>query len=120
MGSRRVLICDDERHVLRLLEVNLLRQGYDVTCAGDGGQAIDLLRASSDGDTEPFELGVIDALMPVADGYEVLSWIRTHETTQAMRVIVMVPSADDRAAWEEKPHRADMYIVKPFNPLTLF
>ncbi len=50
----RVLICDDERHILRLIEVNLQRQGYEVQLTSDHRGVLDTLRA------EKFDMLVID------------------------------------------------------------
>lgn len=113
--SQRVLVCDDERHILRLLQVNLERQGHSVVCAADGEEAIELLKGELS-----FDKVVLDALMPKLDGYEVLKWIRTHDRCHGLWVAVMIARPQDRELWERAPYQADVYVAKPFNPEDLF
>jgi two-component system alkaline phosphatase synthesis response regulator PhoP/two-component system response regulator VicR len=80
---KRALVCDDERHIVRLVQVNLERQGYEVECAYSGLQALELLRASS------FDVVILDAEMPGMSGYEVRDWIESNVSTKGMEVIVL-------------------------------
>lgn len=110
--GKRVLVCDDERHIVRLLQVNLQRQGYGVTCAYGGREAIERL------EREEFDIAVIDREMPDVDGPMVLAWIRAHERTKDMRVIML-----DKERSDDGPHDppgADLYLTKPFNPANIF
>ncbi len=116
-GRQRVLICDDERHIARLLQVNLERQGHTVVCAFDGGEAVERL-AEADGLSLPlFDRAVLDAMMPIMDGYEVLKWIRSHNHTKNLWVALMVSRLPDDDLSERIPYRPDKYLLKPFNPL---
>lgn len=117
---QRVLVCDDERHVARLLQVNLERQGHTVACAFDGDEAIRLIESAESFDLPAFDKVVLDAMMPQRDGYEVLTWIRTRERTRDAWVAMMIPRAQDRELWERQPYRADLYVTKPFSPADLF
>lgn len=74
----RVLVVDDERHIVRLIRVNLQRQGHAVTCAQGGREAIRLL------EREAFDLAVIDGEMA-----ELLAWIRGNKATKDLRVVMM-------------------------------
>ena len=112
--SRRFLVCDSERHIVRLLQVNLERQGETVTPAYDTDTAISLLQ------NESFDRVVLDAMMGGEDaGYDVLKWIRTNESTKDLWVAVMVQTHEDIAEWELRPHRADLYLAMPFSPMDL-
>jgi len=71
--GERVLVVDDERHIVRLIQVNLKRQGYDVTCALGGSEAIERL------ERERFEVVILDLHMPPVGGCEVLRWVRGGE-----------------------------------------
>ena len=111
LEGRRVLVADDERHICRLIQVNLERQGYEVTLAVDGQKAIDEL------DAHEFDLAILDLTMPSVDGYQVLTWIRTHERSAGMRVWLMVDDADFWQARHEREHQADFYQKKSgFDP----
>ena len=110
--SLRVLVCDDERHIVRLIEVNLTRQGHTVSCAYDGHEAIRWLQR------EEFDLVVIDRDMPDMSGDEVVLWIRTHEPTRDLRVVML--DKERRPDERGGPPGADLYLTKPFNPMDLF
>jgi len=105
----RFLVADDERHITRLLQVNLERQGYSVTSVHDGRQAIAAFESGE------FDKVVLDHMMPYVDGYEVLAWIRQHEKTHTW-VALMSAQADQMRDDDTLPYRADLYVNKPFNP----
>lgn len=111
--SMRVLVVEDERHIARLLQVNLERQGYAVVCAYDGRSAIRLL-----GEGE-FDLALIDRGLPDMDGRDVLAWIRGNEATKDLRVVMM-----DRDGLPDDPSGptagANLWLTKPFNPARIF
>jgi DNA-binding response OmpR family regulator len=109
----RILVCDDERAITRLLQVYFERRGYVVECAYDGEQALEML------EREHFDRVVVDLMMPYKDGYEVLEWIRTHDTTKDTWVALMTANADEWKQWTDMPYRADLYLAKPFSPKDL-
>lgn len=111
-APKKVLVCDDDRHIARLLQVNLERFGHHVTCAYDGREAIAKL------EQEEFTHAIVDLIMPYFDGWQVLIWIRTHIQTEHMWVGIMTAQmvdmdADFRAKYRYCP---DRLIPKPFNP----
>ncbi len=67
--GRRILLVDDEQEKLFLYEQALREEGYLVLCAGNGKQALECLEAS------PFDLVILDVVMPVMDGIEALAKI---------------------------------------------
>lgn len=107
-SSKSILVCDDERHLARLLQVNFESQGYKVTCAFDGAEAIGILESNG----TDYGIAILDWMMPVFDGLEVLKWIRSNSETQAMRVILLVPASFDRKLLESLPYQADMVFDK--------
>jgi|GEM_PF-3628033 len=115
-----VLVCESERHIARLIEVNLQRQGLNVTCVFDGEEAINQLEASGILKLAPrFTTVVVDMMLSKVNGYDVLKWIRERDSGPPARVVMTVPSAKDREALKMLPYRADAYFVKPFNPMEL-
>ena len=109
-GQRRVLVVDDERHIVRLLQVNLQRQGHTVSVAFTGREAIGLLAR------EDFDLAVVDRDLPDMTRAEVVDWIRSQERTRGMRVVLLEGKGppDDRGA-----PPADLFLTKPFDPSRL-
>jgi len=113
-GNRpTVLVCDDERHIVRLIQVNLERMGYNVITAYDGREALEKLR------TEKPVLVMLDVMMPYVDGYEVLKSIRKNPETAHLPVIMLTVKAQDGDEWKGYESGADMYMTKPFNPQDL-
>ena len=110
-GPKRFLVVDDERHIVRLLQVNLERNGFNVAVAFNGKSAIDILSK------QIFDRVIVDYDMPGVNGYQVLEYIRTHDGLKDLWVLLMTKSSDDREAIMSFPHKADSYGEKPFNPV---
>jgi len=109
----KVLVCDDERHIVRLIQVNLERQGYIVVTAFDGKEGLEKIRA------EKPNIVVLDVMMPYMDGFEVLKTIRREPETENLPVIMLTAKAQDKDVFEGYHYGADMYLTKPFNPMEL-
>ncbi len=109
----KVLVCDDERHIVRLIQVNLERQGYQVITAFDGKEGLEKIRS------ERPNLVVLDVMMPYLDGFEVLKTLRREPETQNLPVIMLTAKAQDKDVFEGYHYGADMYLTKPFNPMEL-
>src|SRR5215216_4079916 len=109
----KVLVCDDERHIVRLIQVNLERQGYQVVTAFDGKEGLEKIRS------EKPNLVVLDVMMPYMDGFEVLKALRREPDTMNLPVIMLTAKAQDKDVFEGYHYGADMYLTKPFNPAEL-
>ena len=108
-----ILVVDDIR-VGRKVLVKLLRmQGYQVSAAEDGVQALELIRS------QPFDLILLDILMPRMDGYQVLEKIKTDPKLNHISVI-MISSVDETAPIIRCIELgADDYVTKPYNRVLL-
>lgn len=113
MASKKILVCDDERHIVRLIQVNLERQGYQVVTAYDGKEGLEKVKS------EKPDLLVLDVMMPYMDGFEVLKTLRREPETESLRVIMLTAKAQDKDVFEGYHFGADMYLTKPFNPMEL-
>jgi two-component system alkaline phosphatase synthesis response regulator PhoP/two-component system response regulator VicR len=113
MPPLKVLVCDDERHIVRLIQVNLERQGYNVVTAFDGKEGLEKIRS------EKPNVVVLDVMMPYMDGFEVLKTIRREPETENLPVIMLTAKAQDKDVFEGYHYGADMYLTKPFNPMEL-
>jgi DNA-binding response OmpR family regulator len=102
----RVLIVDDEPDILLMLRVSLEASGYDVGLAADGDVALQRIGQ------EHFDLVLLDLMMPVLDGWEVLETLKT----KADAPIIIVLSAKSARADITKAMDlgATDYITKPF------
>jgi two-component system alkaline phosphatase synthesis response regulator PhoP/two-component system response regulator VicR len=109
----KILVCDDERHIVRLIQVNLERQGWEVVTAYDGKEGLEKIRS------EKPNLVVLDVMMPYMDGFEVLKSLRREPDTEGLPVIMLTAKAQDKDVFEGYHYGADMYLTKPFNPMEL-
>lgn len=109
----KVLVCDDERHIVRLIQVNLEKEGYQVVTAYDGKEGLEKVKS------EKPDLLVLDVMMPYMDGFEVLKNLRRDTETESLPVIMLTAKAQDKDVFEGYHYGADMYLTKPFNPREL-
>ncbi|MDR3688496.1 MAG: response regulator [Fimbriimonas sp.] len=109
----KVLVCDDERNIVRLIQVNLERQGHTVVTAFDGKEAMAKVVS------EQPDLVLLDVMMPYYDGIEVLKAIRKDPATANIPVIMLTVKAQQGDDLKGLAAGANMYMTKPFNPLDL-
>ena len=109
----RILAVDDEPNIVRLIQVNLERDGYTVETANNGAQALAKIRANRP------DLLVSDVMMPEMDGFELLANIRRDPMLADLPVIMLTAKAQDKDVMEGYTRGADMYLTKPFNPMEL-
>ena len=105
----RILIVDDERPIAHLIEMNLTHAGYLCRCAYDGEEAVSLV------DSEPFDLILLDVMLPLIDGYDLLEYIRPLE----IPVIFLTAKSDVRDKVRGLKLGADDYLTKPFEIIEL-
>jgi two-component system, OmpR family, alkaline phosphatase synthesis response regulator PhoP len=105
-----VLVADDEKHVARLVQVNLERLGHKVELVHDGQEALDVIL------TGDYDVVVLDIMMPNRDGLEVLREIRRHQGTKHLKVVLLTVKAQDSDVIRGIEAGADYYLTKPFNP----
>ncbi len=108
-----LLVVDDNAANRDLLARRLTRQGYAVTMAEDGQRALDVLAA------QPFDLVLLDVLMPGLDGYEVLARIKADERLRHVPVIMISALDDMESVVRCIELGAEDYLPKPFNPVLL-
>jgi two-component system alkaline phosphatase synthesis response regulator PhoP/two-component system response regulator VicR len=108
-----VLVVDDEKHIRRLIEVNLQRLGYRVGTAGDGVEALEKIQA------ERPDLVIMDVMMPRMDGFEALRRIKSDPELADLRVLMLTAKAQDADIFRGWSGGVDGYLTKPFNPMDL-
>jgi DNA-binding response OmpR family regulator len=112
MGTR-IVVADDSETILEMVLITLRKAGYEPASATHGGEALDAVRAHRP------ELLIIDATMPVSDGYEVVRTL--HEELGDEKPYVIMLTAADRAVDRERAAEAgvDEFMSKPFSPIAL-
>ncbi len=111
--KKRVLVVDDERHIVRLVQVNLERQGYEVLTAYDGVECLEKAKS------EQPDLIVLDVMMPRMDGFEALQRLKSDPETSHIPVIMLTARTQDRDVLQGYQYGADLYLTKPFSPMEL-
>jgi DNA-binding response OmpR family regulator len=106
----KVLVVDDEPHVVRLVEINLSQLGFQVRSAANGEEA--LARVAE----ETPDLVILDVMMPKMDGFEALSRLRADAATAEIPVIMLTARAQDEDTFEGYGRGAQWYLTKPFAP----
>lgn len=107
MGNR-VLVVDDEKLIVKGIKFSLEQDGMEVDCAYDGEEAVNLAKQVE------YDIVLLDVMLPVYDGFEVLSKIREFSS---MPVIMLTAKGDDMDKILGLEYGADDYITKPFNIL---
>jgi signal transduction histidine kinase/DNA-binding response OmpR family regulator len=108
-ASGRVLLVEDNRINQQVALIMLEREGYRVTCAGDGQQALDLLAR------ETFDVVLMDVQMPVMDGLEATRRIRAAETGQRLPVVALTANAMAGMEAQFAAAGMDDFVPKPFD-----
>ncbi|WP_213810334.1 response regulator transcription factor [Jeotgalicoccus sp. WY2] len=105
--AEKILLVDDEERIRKLLNLYLTREGYEITEAGDGKEALELAL------NEDFHCILLDLMMPEMDGIEVAKELRKEKSTP---VIMLTAKGEEGDRVEGLEVGADDYIVKPFSP----
>lgn len=111
--NKKILAVDDERHIVRLIQVNLERAGYQVITAFDGPEAVKKVESDKP------DLVVLDVMMPKMDGFEVLKRLQANPETRDIPVIMLTAKAQDADVFRGWSSGVSAYLTKPFNPLEL-
>ena len=105
-----VLVCDDDALVADLLTHRLEGRGYRVSVAADGREGLERVA-----EARPDAI-LLDAMMPVMDGYEVLRRLRADETTASIPIIMLTARKQEGDIVSALELGADDFVVKPFIP----
>lgn len=110
---RKILTCDDEKHIVRLIQVNLERHGYEVITAYNGAECLEKVAADRP------DLIVLDVMMPEMTGFEVLEKLKGDPTTADIPIIMLTARAQDADVLRGWQSGVECYLTKPFNPMEL-
>jgi CheY-like chemotaxis protein len=110
---KRILLAEDEE-VLRMLVVDTLEDGdYIVDEAADGGEAIDLWQNHS------YDLVIVDYMMPIFTGLEVIEKIRHAEMKERTKILMLSAKNQSEEQKQILQAGADYFMAKPFSPIKL-
>lgn len=109
----KVLIADDELHMLRLLELTFKKGGFEVVCCRDGKEALVAVTV-----VKP-QLIVLDIMMPGLDGLATLRQLKGSADTKSIPVIVLSSKGHALTRSGAEIAGAAMFLTKPFSPSQL-
>ncbi|MBI3945682.1 MAG: response regulator [Armatimonadetes bacterium] len=109
----KILVVDDEPHVVELVAFNLRREGYTVVSAENGAAALLAV------DREHPDLIVLDILMPIMDGVQVARTLKANPETREIPILFLTAKAQDADILEGLTAGAEVYLPKPFSPIDL-
>jgi len=108
--AKKILIIEDEKDILELLQLYLKREGYNVHVAKDGETG---LRKASQ---ERFDLILLDLMLPQVDGLEICRTLRSGAQTTDLPIIMITAKGEEADRIVGLELGADDYITKPFSP----
>lgn len=109
----KILIADDEPDILEIMEYNLSAEGYEIICAYNGNEAIDLAKK------ELPSMIILDIMMPGKNGIEVCKILRLQPQFQDTIIIFLSALNDELTEIKGLETGADDYITKPISPKVL-
>jgi DNA-binding response OmpR family regulator len=104
----RIVIADDEPNILISLEFLLKREGFEVTLARDGQEALDAVRR-----VRP-DLALLDVMMPRLSGLDVCQQLRADDSLAGLRIVMLTAKGRDTDMAKGLALGADAYLTKPF------
>jgi len=115
MAKINVLVVEDEADIQQLVSYNLIRAGFHVTCADNGEEAMERLRA------EEIDCVLLDLMLPGMSGIDVCTAIRKVESTgeKSLPIIMLTAKGEEEDVVAGLECGADDYITKPFSPKVL-
>jgi two-component system, OmpR family, alkaline phosphatase synthesis response regulator PhoP len=113
VSKARILVVDDEEDILEVVRFNLAKEGYAVTCASSGEEALKEIRAHTP------DVVVLDLMLPGLDGMDVCRKVKAAPETAHVPVIMLTAKTEEADMVAGLEIGADDYVTKPFSPRVL-
>jgi two-component system phosphate regulon response regulator PhoB len=108
-----ILVVEDDTDIQQLVSYNLIKAGFNVTCADTGEEALQLLGR------EQVDAMVLDLMLPGKDGNEVCRAVRSQEAIKGLPIIMLTAKSEEDDIVSGLECGADDYVTKPFSPRVL-
>ena len=113
MKKKLVHVVEDEEDISKLIEYNLLSQGFNVVCSENGDVALKSIKE------EKGDLVLLDIMLPGIDGYRVCEIIKSNDSTRDLPIIMLTAKSQEEEIVKGLEMGADDYITKPFSQKVL-
>jgi len=107
--SRRVLVVEDEPHIVESLSFLMKQAGFEVAIARDGAAAIRVI------ESRPPDLVLLDVMLPRRDGFDVCQTIRANPDWNGVRIVILSAKGREQERRKGLELGADDYVTKPFS-----
>ena len=111
--KEKILVVDDEEDILNLVEYNLKKEGYNVTCVETGEEALEAAKSILP------DLILLDLMLPGVDGIDVCKILKQDTNTAHIPIIMLTAKGEESDIVTGLEMGADDYITKPFSPRIL-
>ena len=111
--SQKIVLADDEPNLVIPIEYLLKREGFEVTVARDGEEALEAIAR-----VRP-QLVLLDVMMPRKTGFEVCQVLRADEANRELKILLLTAKGRDDDVAKGLALGADAYMIKPFSPKEL-
>jgi two-component system alkaline phosphatase synthesis response regulator PhoP len=113
MAKENILVVDDEKEILELLEYNLKRDGYGVSLVKSGEEAMERVKTGLP------DLILLDLMLPGMDGLEVCRILKNDSRTSHIPIVMLTAKGEEADIVAGLELGADDYVTKPFSPRVL-
>jgi DNA-binding response OmpR family regulator len=107
--GHRVLVVEDEPHIVESLSFLMKQAGFEVAVARDGAAALRVM------ESRPPDLILLDVMMPRRDGFDVCRTIRANPDWNGVRIVILSAKGRDQERRKGLELGADDYVTKPFS-----
>lgn len=111
--KEKILVVDDEKDILELIEYNLTKNGYRVKTALSGEDALELIKEND------YDLIILDLMLPGVDGFDICKIIKADKQKANIPIVMVTAKADEADKVAGLEIGADHYVTKPFSPREL-
>ena len=109
MSKEKILVVDDENDIVELLQYNLEKEGYRISCAFSGEKCLEFIK------TKLPDLVLLDLMLPEIDGLDVCKVLKNNPQTSSIPIIMLTAKGEETDIVLGLELGADDCITKPFN-----
>jgi two-component system, OmpR family, alkaline phosphatase synthesis response regulator PhoP len=111
--KEKILVVDDEKDILELIDYNLTKNGYRVKTVPSGEEALELIKEND------YDLIILDLMLPGVDGFDICKIIKADKQKANIPIVMVTAKADEADKVAGLEIGADHYVTKPFSPREL-